>query len=228
MDPHRPSPDWIAFSGLPRHLAEACKSPLVWPVFRAVVDLDCARQRLPGVVEVSLADLGALCGLPAEQVGKALRKARKAGVLRCFLPDNDEEEALLQVVAPLPTPISWEQVRRAHAFLREAPDHAFRYARAATDEPVATDRETADPKLREVIDLYFNTVSMKMNAFILDELALIARQFDLALVRKVFARARAREVQGLSWILSEVRREQRAADEAKEKRSRGQTGPTPQ
>ncbi len=202
-------PLWIEQSGLPLHLNETTKSPLAWLVFRKIVELDIATNRTPGTVEISLGELGTLVGLDAKKTEATLKKLRKGGVLRSFLPDNDEEPALFQVIAPLPTPVPWETVREQNPTLFKLPDHAFRYA-TGTEEapPEKPGTEVQDPKLREVVDLYFSTVSMKMNAFIFDELRLIAARFDLPLIRKVFARARQKEVQTLGWILKEIRREQ--------------------
>jgi hypothetical protein len=209
-----PIPLWLPYSGLPVFIAEKAKTPLAWLLFWTVVQLDCQRHRTPGIVEITPTELGALCGMTGEQVLKNLPKLRKTGTLRCFLPDNAEEDALLQVITPLETPIPWQAVRDAQPFLRALPDHAFRYAHACEDQPPPAGRDQADPLLREVIDLYFDNVSMKMNAFILDELSLIARQYDLPMIRRVFAKARVKEVQGLSWILGEIRREKQIKERA--------------
>lgn len=202
-------PLWIERSGLPARLAEECKTPLAWMIFRKVVELDCARNRTPGVVEVSLRDLAELTAIDAKKLEATIRKMRKCAVLRSFLPDNEEEEALFEVIAPLATPIPWEEVRKAVPELFHLSDRQFRYAHAREDAPPPSPDGT-DPKLKEVVDLYLDNVSMKMNAFILDELRLIASRFDLPLVRKVFARARTREVQSLAWILREIRIETKA------------------
>lgn len=206
-------PAWIERSGLPRHLAETTKSPHPWWVLRKIVELDMDTNRIPGTVEASLDDVGALVGLSGDQVGTALKKLRKAGAVRSFLPDNTEEPALFQVVAPLPTPTPWRAVREAHADLRELPETAFRYAEAGAEAPPRDGApvEEFDTRLREVTDLYLGVVSMKMNTFVLDELWLIATRFDMALIRKAFARARAKQVQSLAWILKEIRVENKAA-----------------
>lgn len=207
-------PLWIERSGLPAHMNAACKSPHAWAVFRKIVELDIARNPdAPGTVEIGIAALGDLVGLDAAKTRQALVKLRKSGALRSFLPDNDEEEALFQPIAPMPTPISWEALRAGDRDLARAGDEAFRYARAAADappsdaEPQDAEPQDDDPKLREVANLYLDNVSMKLNAFVLDELRLIAARFDMALVRKVFLRAKAKEIGTLGWILKEIRRE---------------------
>lgn len=214
-------PIWLERSGLPRALNESCKSPLAWTVFKKIVELDCASNRQsPGLVEVSLERLGELTGLPPAKVEQNAKKLRKAGFLRAFLPDNEEEDALFQVAAPLQTPVSWEELRKTTPEWFEFADWQFRYATETPEDiPVRPDeKQVADPKLREVVDLYFDNVSMKMNSMILDQLVLISRRFDIALIRRVFAKARQREVQGLSWILSEARREQIIKEKAEKAR----------
>src|SRR5690606_29490958 len=136
----------------------------------------------------------------------------KSGVMRSFLPDNEEEDALFEIITPLATPTPWEEVRKNHPELFSLPDHQFRYATATATEAPPPTKDGHDPKLKEVVDLYLDNVSMKMNAFILDELRLIAARFDLPMVRKVFARARTKEVQSLAWILREIRLEQKVKE----------------
>jgi len=209
-------PLWLERSGLPAHLNDVCKSPHAWAVFRKIVELDIARNPdAPGTVEIGIAALGALVGLDAARTRQALTKMRKSGALRSFLPDNDEEEALFQPIAPMPTPVSCDALRASDRDLANATDAAFRYATAAPEAPPPDAKpEDHDPKLREVVNLYLDNVSMKLNAFVLDELRLISGRFDLALVRKVFLRAKAKEVQTLGWILKDIRREHDTKEKA--------------
>ncbi|MCB2156952.1 hypothetical protein KQI84_18905 [bacterium] len=211
-------PLWIERSGLPREMNETAKSPHAYFVFRKIVELDCERNSTPGTVEISLLELEELTGIPADQLRKTLKKIRKCAVLRAFVPDNDEEPGLFQVIAPLSTPKSWEKVRQEQIRLRNLAVEEFRYALAAEDLP-APDGDKPDPKLKAVIDEYFNTVSMKMNAFILDELRLIAARYPLDLIKKVFARARKEEKQSLGWILTQIRREETIRQKVTAKRS---------
>ncbi len=219
-------PAWIEYSGLPAYLLGKCKSPHAWVVFKKIVELDCAENREPGTVEISLNALAERLGMDAKRTRQAVTKLRKGGVLRSFLPDNEEEEALFQIVAPLPTPRSWEDVRRTEATMFGLADEAFRYARA-TEEPATGNEEDHDPKLRDVLGLYLDNVSMKMNAFVLDELRLISRRFDMALIRKVFGRAKKKEIQTLGWILREIRREQDVLERAAGERRKADGGDGP-
>ncbi len=222
--PNTEFPLWIERSGLPRHLAEVCKTPNAWLLFRKIVELDMATNRLPGTVEVSLEALQELTGLTPAQSAAAARKLRKAGIMRCFLPDNEEEAALFQVITPLETPTPWADVREREPALVEAPDHAFRYAHESPDAPPpeAASPE-AEPRIREVADLYLDMVSTRLNTFVLDELRLIAMRYDPGLVRKVFARARQKEVHSLSWILKEVRREIEIDKQRKKEKESGRS-----
>ena len=69
--------------------------------------------------------------------------------------------------------------------------------------------------LQEIVDLYFNAVGLKMNAFVLDELRLLRQQFPIEQVRKVFRRAQVNEIRSLHWILRELVRA-RKKDEKKD------------
>ncbi len=218
-------PLWIGRSGLPGHLAETCKTPNAWLLFRTIVEQDMMTNRQPGTVEISLREIETLTGLTAVQAGAAARKLRKAGVLRYFVPDNEEEPALFQVITPLVTPVPWTDVREREAALRSAPDHAFRYAKESSEaSPPDAGSPKADDRVREVTDMYLDLVSMKLNTFVLDEIRLIAMRYDMALVRKVFARARQKEVQSLAWILKEVRREMEVEKARTREKKSGEAG----
>ena len=135
---------------------------------------------------------------------KILQSLRKKKWIACFLPDNEEEEALVQITVPLRTPIPVDQVRRDHPGLFAAAPPSLRYETAET----TPEEETGDdPVLQEIVDLYFNNVSMKMNSFILDELRLIRRRFEMSAIRKIFHRAKDHGIQSMGWVLRELHRE---------------------
>jgi hypothetical protein len=216
-------PLWILHCGLPQHLAGQCKTPNAWLLFRTIVERDMADNRLPSTVEISLDELQRLTGLTPAQSEAAAKKLRKAGVIRCFLPDNEEESALFQVITPLQTPLPWTSVREQVPQLLDAPDHSFRYAHESPEAPPPdASSPEADPRVREVADLYLDLVSTRLNTFVLDELRLIAMRYDLALVRKVFARARQKEIHSLSWILKEVRSEIELEKKRKEQKAQSE------
>ena len=62
-------------------------------------------------------------------------------------------------------------------------------------------------KVQQVIDLYFNHISMKINSFIVDELRLLARRFPLEAIRRVFGRAAKNDAPELRWAVRELVKE---------------------
>ncbi len=211
-------PLWLELSGLPGRVNEVAKVPYAWVVFRKVVELDMAANPLrPGLVEVTPAELAERCGLDAKKLGRAVKGLRKAAVLRAFLPDHEEEPALFQVLTPVPTPQPPDEVRARHPDLFLESLWPPRYAEA-TPEETGADAEGAElrgeQKIKRVVELYLNTFSMRLNSLILDQLQLMANHYDLALVERVFERARKREARSLGWVMTEIRREIRRREEA--------------
>lgn len=201
-EPRAEFPLWIEWSGLPQHLYDLGKGPAAWLLFRKIVEIDIASHRsAPGVVEVSYATLTAATGLPPDKTRKCVKTLRKGKLLRAFLPDSDDEDALFEVLTPLVTPVPVEELIRDRPELARVSIESLRYALAPARD------ENPSASLNRVVDLYMDLVSMKMNAFILDELRLITERCDIDLVERVFARAKKRGVQSLSWILAELRRE---------------------
>lgn len=220
MDRHlATAPIWLELSGLPGHLNQVAKKPFAWIVFRKIVELDMAlHPHQPGLVEVSVAELAERTGLEPDKVPVAIKAARKAAVLRAFLPDNEEEPGLFEVLTPIPTPRSADEVRARHADLFLECPWPPRYATAVVRQEAGTPMDRTQ-KIKVVVDHYLNTFSMKMNSIILDELQIIADRYELDLIVKVFERARKREATSLGWVLTEIRREtklQVAAQQARE------------
>lgn len=197
------APLWLEYSGLPRLLNEKIKGGAGWPVFRKIVELDCAANAEPEAVEITLEELGERCGVSPDAARKAILSMRKLKLVACFLPDDNEEPALLKVRTPLVTPVPAEEVRSRHAPLFLDPPQRFRYV-DDEDPGTAEEAEAADPALQEIVDLYFNTVGLKMNAFILDELRLVRHRFSMERVRKTFRRAQQNEIRSLQWIVREL------------------------
>jgi DNA-binding Lrp family transcriptional regulator len=212
-------PIWLELSGLPAQLCQP-HVPYAWQVFRKIVELDCELNvSAPGTVEVSLRDLARRSGLDEKRVLRSIKSLRKSGVLRAFLPDNEEEPALFQVTTPVPTPKSPDEVRAEHPedFLDAEWPPRYSYS----TDPTLHDPEARNARTAEIVDLYFNLFSMKINSIILDELRLIASRYDRELVRRVFEKARKMEARSLSWILAEIRREEKVRLEAERLRSEG-------
>lgn len=205
------APLWLELSGLPEWLNEKARGGAAWAVFKKLVELDCALNPRPGLVEISINELAQRTGVDPKTVRRLLTSFRKLEVVACFLPDNDEEEALVQIRVPLPTPLNPDRVRALHPELFERPTHYFRYAQSETESE--EENTTSDPLLEEIVDLYFHTIGLKMNAFILDELRLIRHQFPIELVRRTFQRAAKNDIHSLHWVVRELIRQKRAKDE---------------
>lgn len=206
---HAAFPLWIELSGLPAHLNQLAKAPFAWSVFHKVIELDMGLHKVrPGIIEIPPKELAARCGLDAAKVEKALKGMRKAGIARAFWPENEEEPALFQIITPLPTPQSPDEIRAAHPDLFLEADWPPRYAVEMPEDGDEGDAEKSrEEKIKRVVELYLNTFSMKMNSLILDQLMVITKRYDQQLIEKVFQRAKDKDARSLSWILTEIRRE---------------------
>lgn len=211
---------WIALSGLPLQLLERGKSPAPWLLLRTIIELDMEQHPLtPGLVELPLADFSARCGLDGPRIEKALKTLRKEALVRAFLPEHDEETALFEVLCPLATPLSADEVAAAHPAVAQDGPWPPRYAGSPAEGGEAGDvRERQLSRINRVVELYLDTFSMKINSLILEELGLIAARYDTALIEKVFQRAKKEERRSLGWIVTEIRREQKFAAKAEELR----------
>lgn len=200
-------PLWLELSGLPAKLNGDGKHPFAWTVFHRIVEEDVRRNAArPGIVELSVEQLAEACGLDRKKLHKAVNLSRKAGVVRAFLPENDEEPACFQIITPIPTPKSADEVRALHGGEFVDAQWPPRYAVEVAPES-EQDRESRAHKIQRVGDLYLNTFSMRLNSLIVDELQLIADRYDLDLIERVFHLAKKKEVRSLGWVVSEIRRE---------------------
>jgi len=190
-------PLWLEFSGLPEFLNSKVRKG-AWSVFKKVVELDCSLNIQPGVVEASIRDISERTGLSPEVVEKCLVGLRKKKALACFVPDNFDEKALIRVKTPLRTPVSSKQLKKNHPDLFPPGKDFFRY----TDEYIPEPED--DETLREIVDLYFNCLGLKMNLFILDELRLLRQRFQLADIKKAFETARRLEMKSLRWVMRQL------------------------
>jgi hypothetical protein len=204
------SPLWLEHSGLPQLLADKTRGPGAWLVLKKIAELDCERNAEPGIVETSVAEVSQATGIGGPALRKALGSLRKLKLVACFVPDGDEEACMLRIRVPLATPRSVEELKQALPRLfADQPQH-FRYAEDW--EPSAEEARASDPELQEVVDLYFNTVGLKMNAFILDELRLVRARFPMDAVRRTFRRAQQNEIHSLQWVVRELVRAKRKYD----------------
>jgi DNA-binding Lrp family transcriptional regulator len=208
------APLWLEFSGLPQLLASKVRGGAGWPLFKKIVELDCAANPQPGVVEIAIVDLAERTGLSPEVIRRTVATLRKLDLVLCFLPDNDEEAALFRVKVPLATPRPPSEIRQLHPELFGPEGHYFRYVDSAEADQEQQD-DSEDLLLKEIVDLYLNIIGVKMNAFILDELRLIRQRFPIEMIRRTFRRAAANEIHSLGWVVRELIRQKRTLDEKK-------------
>jgi hypothetical protein len=204
-------PLWLEVSGLPRLIAERTKSAAGWALMKTVLELDCATHAEPGTIEISLRDLEDRAGLPRGGARKAIAGLRKHKLIACFLPDDDEEPALIKVQVPMPAPVARDEIIRRLTEAGFPPPAHLRYLDPPSPETQEPD-ESKDRVLQEVVDLYFNAVGLKMNAFVLDELRLIRHRFPIEQIRRVFRRAQQNEIRSLQWVVRELVRATRKHD----------------
>ena len=190
-------PVWLELSGLPEFLSERVRKE-AWTVFKKIVELDCAVNLEPGVVEASIDELALRTGLPADVIGRCLAALRKKKFLACFIPDNTEEKALIRIIIPLKTPIPPKELKNKRTDIFPPGLDFFRYV----DQPPPSVEN--DPILSEIVDLYFNAIGLKMNFFILDELCLMRQRFELSEIKKAFEAAKRYEVKSLRWVMHQL------------------------
>ena len=216
-EPQSVCPLWLEFSGLPRMLSAKVRGGSGWPVFKKLVELDLAGNLIPDTVEITLEELEWRCGVGAGAARKAILSLRKLKLVTCFLPETDEEQALIRIRVPLETPEGMSEIVAKWPALFPNDPRAFRYSAPWAEVEARKQAEPnprVDPVLQEVVDLYFNTVGLKMNAFILDELKLIRERYPLDALRRQFRRAQQNEIHSLSWVVKElVRSRQKNAQE---------------
>jgi hypothetical protein len=194
--------EWLEWSGLPEELNRLRAHG--WVVFKKLVELDCEASRRPGRVEISVSDLAIRCGLENDKTARIIDILRKKQYLRCFRPEEHAEPALIEIRLPVRTPRSPEEVAR------ECPDPLlksagmFRYA-TAPSEIDADERRT-----QEVIDLYMDRISMKMNSFILEQIEITAGRFPMEKIRYHIERAASHDIHEFGWVLKELIRDERS------------------
>lgn len=191
--------EWLEWSGLPLELNKVRAGG--WAVFQKIAELDCRAHRLPDAVEITLKELGERTGHDAETTAKIIEALRKKKYLRCFLPEAPEEPALLEVRLPLKTPRKPEEVARMSLDPHLRDVSRYRYA-SEHPEPDAD-----MTKIQDVVDLYLNHVSQKMNTFILEQIEIVARRFAIDEIRRIMERAPRHEMRSIGWVLKELIRE---------------------
>lgn len=211
-------PMWLEYSGLPSMLTKEVRTG-AWSVFKKLVEIDCMNNSVePDTFEVSVEELSELVGLKPATVRNILIKLRRKKLIVCYLPEEDGEKGLFKINVPLSTPISARKVKRKYAHLFPPGKDFFRYA----DKHI-TESDGDDPELQELIDIYLNTIGLKINVFVVDELRLIKERFDFGVIKEIFAQARERGIKSLRWIVRRLMLEEKKRDERKKERKEKRT-----
>lgn len=206
-------PLWLELSGLPEKINSKARKH-AWMVFKKIVELDCAVNLEPGIVEISLNELGRRTGLDPEFVEKCLNSLKRKHFIACFIPDNYEEGAFARVSSPLKTPVDPEELKKKRSDLFPPGKDFFRYH----DQRPAGPGD--DEVLKEIVDLYFNAIGLKMNQFVLDELRIIRQRFKLSDIKRAFENARRRDIRALSYIVRYLMAKQKKDGSKKKKKRR--------
>ncbi len=195
-------------SGLPVWMNSKVRNG-AWPVFKKIVELDCRRHHRPDAVEITLGELSERCGVEWEKLAKVLNALLKKKYLACFIPDNPDEVGLFQIRIPVATPKSAAEVAQTSAdpYLRDV--SGFRYLTEPEQNPDEVE------KIQKVVDLYLNTLSQKVNSFIVDQIEVLARRFPLEEIEKTIARAARHEIRSIGWVAKELIRDASREKKAK-------------
>ncbi len=212
------SPMWVEYSGLPEELNKQIRNG-AWSVFKKLMELDCQSNNDPDTFEVSVEDLGRMVGMDTATVRRILVRLRQKKYIVCFIPENVEEVGLFKINVPLSTPLSPRQVKRKFSHCFPPGKDFFRYA----DKHII-ETEGDDPRLQELIDIYLNTIGLKINVFVIDELCLIKERFDWESVKEAFAQARERKIKKIRWVVNTLLREDTRGDDRKKKKKEGRIG----
>ena len=203
------SPKWLEYSGLPEFLNSEIRGG-AWSVFKKLVERDCEQNSRPDNFEISVTELSRAVGLPPKTVRRIITGLRKKEMLVFFLPESDDEGGLFRINVPLPTPISAKEIKKKHSSIFPPRRDFFRYS----DKRVI-ETDGSDPKLQELIDIYLNSIGLKINVFVIDELLLLKERFDFDAIKEAFAQAREGKTRNLRWVARKLLGEERKANERK-------------
>jgi hypothetical protein len=192
------SPAWLELAGLPDWLNGKVRQG-AWPVFKKLVEADCAVNYHPAPFEMPVTELATRTGLKIEVVERILKGLQRKRLIACFIPEHPDENMLCRISTPLPLPDD------RNAVLARLPKAMQRDTLRYLDRVLEDEKSEA---LREIVDAYLDNVSQKMNAMILDELRLLAARFRRDRIRKMFMRARHIGIDSLAWVTRELVREE--------------------
>ncbi len=199
-------PVWIEYSGLPEQLNNDIRGG-AWMVFKKLVELECTNNASPDTFEASVVDIAHWVGMEPRTVKSIIVRLRRKKLLVCFLPDSNKEPALFRINIPLPVPLTPRKIKKKFSSKFPPGKDFFRYV----DKRV-TETDGDDPELQELIDIYLNTIGLKINVFVIDELRLLKERFDLERLRDVFAMARDKRIKSVRWVARKLFKEEKETE----------------
>ena len=72
---------------------------------------------------------------------------------------------------------------------------------------MAVEQAADEKKVQRVLDLYLNSLSQKLNSFIVEEIQLLAERFPLEAIERTIERAARYEVRSIAWVAKELVRD---------------------
>ena len=179
-EPVAESPLWLEIAGYPEYLTEKIRQG-AWPVFKKLIETDSATNERPGVFTISLKAIAKGSGVEIKVASRVIEALRKEKILRCYLPEHEEEDAMFQFLTPFEPPMEAEKIRQK---MRERPGHKPERLRYLDE--FAAHGPIAENQVQQVVDAYLDTFGMRLNSFVLDELSLLAGRFSLEAIRAAF------------------------------------------
>lgn len=210
-EPTAESPLWLEVAGYPVYLNKKIRKE-AWPVFKKLVELDCAANARPDVFSAPLAAVAEGAGVDAKVIPRIVDGLRKEKMIRAYLPEDEGEEAMFQFLTPFHPPMDAEEVRDR---MKERVGQRADRLRYLDDLPARG--PVADSLVQQVVDAYLDTFGLKINSFVLDELALVAARFPVEWARDAFSRAVQTKSPSLRAAIHDLTARKRRAREKKEK-----------
>ncbi|MCX7045102.1 MAG: hypothetical protein NTX50_06415 [Candidatus Sumerlaeota bacterium] len=180
-EPVAESPLWLEIAGYPEYLSQKIRQG-AWPVFKKLIETDAATNERPGVFTISLKAVAQGAGVEVKVAGRVIEGLRKEKMLRFYMPEHEEEEAMFQFLTPFSPPMDADQIR---AKLRERSGHKPERLRYLDE--TATHGPIAENQVQQVVDAYLDTFGLRINSFVLDELSLLAGRFPVEAIRAAFS-----------------------------------------
>lgn len=178
-------------------LCAETRGSAAWLILRTLIDLDLAQHSTPGTLDLPITELAIRAGLEPAPTTRALKQLQKAKCITAFIPQHEDENALIKIATPLRTPLNHADVLASHTSHSSHASHLQNHRYCDCPE---TDNSAPLPAVQTTVDLYFNTCSLKMNAFILDRLTILTAATTPDKLRRTFYRAQKTGIRSLSTI----------------------------